>query len=212
MQSVFAEKPRFDSALVAAAADCDVFEGYSQGHSLAMAEVIGELASRFGCDEHDRKTLQQATLIRNIGERIMNREYIAEARILTSAERTDLQRHPVIGEQAVAKLGLSRAVQLIVRWHHEHWNGSGYPDALEGNQIPLAARLLRVVDTYYSLMNARPFRAALSDEMAKKHLIDWTAIEFDPAVVKAFFETLDASATQAAEVSTHELNAEPVAI
>lgn len=212
MQSVFAEKPKFENALVAAAADCDVFEGYPQGHSLAMAEVIGELASRFGFDEHDRKTLQQATLIRNIGERIMNREYIAEARILTSAERTDLQRHPVIGEQAVAKLGLSRAVQLIVRWHHEHWNGSGYPDALEGNQIPLAARLLRVVDTYYSLLNSRPFRAAMSDEMAKKHLVDWTAIEFDPSVVKLFFEILETAAIKTAELPIHEISVEPVAI
>lgn len=182
------------------------------GHSLEMANVIGDLALKFGFNDHDRLVLQQATLIRNIGERIMNREYIAEARILTSAERTDLQRHPVIGEQAVAKLGLSRAVQLIVRWHHEHWNGSGYPDALDGNEIPIAARLLRVVDTYYSLVNSRPFRAAMSDEMARKHLIDWSAIEFDPAVVKAFFEILDAAAANTAELSNREIVTEPVAV
>ena len=206
MQSVSAEKPKFDRALAAAAADCDAFEGYAEGHSLAMAEVIGELASRFGFDEHDRKTLQQATLIRNIGERIMNRKYIAEARILTPAERTDLQRHPVIGEQAVAKLGLSRAAQLIVRWHHEHWNGSGYPDALEGNQIPLAARLLRVIDTYYSLINSRPFRAALSVELAKKHLIDWAAIEFDPAVVKTFLDLLESTVANDPNIATEEFH------
>ncbi len=118
----------------------------------------------------------------------------------------------MIGEQAVAKLGLSRAAQLIVRWHHEHWNGSGYPDALEGYQIRLAARLLRVVDTYYSLVNARPFRAALSDELAKKHLIDWAAIEFDPAVVKAFLEVLESSAVNDGDTANAEFHGEPVAI
>ena len=81
----------------------------------------------------------------------MNRDYIRANRILTDEERIDLQRHPVIGEQEVAKRGLSRAVQLLVRWHHEWWNGMGYPDALEREQIPLAARILRVADTYCAL-------------------------------------------------------------
>ena len=72
------------------------------------------------------------------------------------------------------------------RWHHEWWNGSGYPDGLEGEHIPLAARILRVADTYAALTNGRPFRAALASENARKYLTEWSAIEFDPAVVKAF--------------------------
>ncbi len=116
----------------------------------------------------------------------MARDYIAASRVLTVEERIDLQRHPVIGEQSTAKIGLPRAVQLIVRWHHEWWNGSGYPDGLEGEQIPLAARIFRVADTYSSLVSPRPFREAMSPEDARKYLIEWAGIEFDPAVVKAF--------------------------
>jgi HD-GYP domain-containing protein (c-di-GMP phosphodiesterase class II) len=116
----------------------------------------------------------------------MNREYVRAKRLLTANERLDLQRHPVIGEQETAKLGLPRGVQLIVRWHHEWWNGGGYPDGLESEQTPLAARILRVADVYASLTASRPFRAAWLDEVVKKYMVEWAGIEFDPAVVKAF--------------------------
>jgi HD-GYP domain-containing protein (c-di-GMP phosphodiesterase class II) len=92
----------------------------------------------------------------------------------------------VIGEQETAKLNLPRGVQLLVRWHHEWWNGSGYPDGLVAEQIPLAARILRVADTYASLTSARPFRPAMTDDDARRRLVEWAAIEFDPTIVKAF--------------------------
>ena len=121
----------------------------------------------------------------------MNRDYIKENRILTPNERLDLQRHPVIGEQETSKMGLPRGVQLLVRWHHEWWNGCGYPDGLSGEQIPLAARILRVADCYAAVTSARPFRPAMSEEQARKHLIEWTAIEFDPTIVKMFLSRIE---------------------
>ena len=186
MQSIISEKPRFDEKLISIAADADAFEGYSAGHSVRIAEIVDSLGLVFNFEPHDRLLLQQAALVRNIGEMQMNRDYIRSGRVLSSEERLDLQRHPVIGEQAAAKMGLSRGVQLIVRWHHEWWNGSGYPDGIEGDQIPLAARILRVADTYAALTNDRPFRSALTDDNARKYLVEWAAIEFDPTVVKAF--------------------------
>ena len=186
MQSIISEKPRFDEKLISIAADADAFEGYSAGHSVRIAEIVDSLGLVFNFEPHDRLLLQQAALVRNIGEMQMNRDYISSGRVLSSEERLDLQRHPVIGEQAAAKMGLSRGVQLIVRWHHEWWNGSGYPDGIEGDQIPLAARILRVADTYAALTNDRPFRSALTDDNARRYLIEWAAIEFDPTVVKAF--------------------------
>ncbi|MCC6825535.1 MAG: HD domain-containing protein [Acidobacteria bacterium] len=188
MYSVTAPTSKFEEQLISTASDCDLFEGYPAGHSARVAEAADRLAEVFGMNENDRLLLQQAALIRNIGEVLMAREYISEPRQLTALERTDLQRHPVIGEQSAAKLELPRSVQLIVRWHHEWWNGMGYPDALSGDAIPLAARLLRVVDSYFALINERPFRNAMTEQMARRHLVDWAAIEFDPSVVKAFLE------------------------
>jgi len=98
----------------------------------------------------------------------------------------------VIGEQETARRGMSRGVQLLVRWHHEWWNGSGYPDALEGEQIPLAARILRVADSYAALTDDRPRRHAMQDEEAKHYMAEWAGLEFDPRVVKAFL-SIDAN-------------------
>jgi len=116
----------------------------------------------------------------------MNRDYIRRAAPLTFDERLDLARHPVIGEQEAARAGADRGAQLLVRWHHEWWNGAGYPDALRREQIPLAARILRVADVYAALTDARPFRPALTEEGARRHLAEWAGLEFDPNIVRAF--------------------------
>jgi len=118
----------------------------------------------------------------------MERHYIQAARPLTFEERLDLVRHPVIGEREASRAGADRAAQLLVRWHHEWWNGAGYPDALRREEIPLAARILRVVDSYVALTDARPFRAALTVEAARRELIDRAGIEFDPNVVNVLLK------------------------
>jgi HD-GYP domain-containing protein (c-di-GMP phosphodiesterase class II) len=186
MSGPTAETDKFDDKLLRLSSAMDEFEGYGESHARRMASLADAIASDFNIAIHDRFFLQQAALVHDIGEVDMGRDYIASNRVLTGDERIDLQRHPVIGEQSTAAAGLSRAVQLIVRWHHEWWNGGGYPDGLEGEQIPLAARILRVADTYASLVSARPFRAALTSDEAHKHMIEWAGIEFDPVVVKAF--------------------------
>jgi HD-GYP domain-containing protein (c-di-GMP phosphodiesterase class II) len=127
----------------------------------------------------------------DLGELAMERDYLQRAASLTDEERIDLARHPVIGEQEAARAGANRAVQLLVRWHHEWWNGSGYPDALRQNEIPLAARILRVADSYAALTDARPFRRAMSEEEARAQLIEHAAIEFDPAVVNVLLSLQD---------------------
>ena len=188
MQSILAKKTDTEEKLLRISIQMDKFEGYDDGHGGRIASIADSLGAAFNLASRDRFFLQQAALLHDIGELSMKREYIGESRVLSAEERLDLQRHPVIGEQETSKLGLPRGVQLIVRWHHEWWNGSGYPDGLETEQIPLAARILRVADTYAALASGRPFRSALTIEAARKYMIEWAGIEFDPAVVKAFIE------------------------
>lgn len=185
MDSIFSETSRDNNELLRISAQIDQFEGYKSVHGKRIAAMADSLAVSFNLESRDRFFLQQAALLHDIGEMAMNREYIRSSSGLTSHERFDLQRHPVIGEQEMAKLSLPRGSQLIVRWHHEWWNGTGYPDALEGAQIPLAARILRVTDTYAALTAERPYRPPLTAEEAMKYLIEWAGIEFDPIVVRA---------------------------
>ena len=186
MQSTHAAESRFDEKLLELSSQMDEFEGYSHAHGLRIATIADAIGKQFNLAAHDRFFMQQAALVHDIGELVMSREYIKESRVLTPDEFLDVQRHPVIGEQETARRGMSRGVQLLVRWHHEWWNGSGYPDALEGEQIPLAARILRVADSYAALTDNRPRRAAMQDAEAKHYMTEWAGLEFDPKVVKAF--------------------------
>src|SRR5258706_10867016 len=173
------------------AAAADEFEKYANPHAVRIAAIADKIAEAFHMAPQDRKSLRTAARMHDLGEVAMEREYIQRAGSLTDEERTDLERHPVIGEQEAARASADRDVQLLVRWHHEWWNGSGYPDALRQNEIPLAARILRVADSYAALTDARPYRPALNEAEARQQIIERAAIEFDPAVVSVFLSLPD---------------------
>ncbi|MCA1629624.1 MAG: HD domain-containing protein [Acidobacteria bacterium] len=168
------------------AASTDEFEAYAHPHAERVAALSDALAKLFHLGRADRASLRLAALAHDLGEAAMKREYVRRAGALSAEERLDLARHPVIGEQEAARAGADRAAQLVVRWSHEWWNGAGYPDALRREQIPLAARILRVADSYCALTDDRPFRPAVTEEDARRHLAEWAGIEFDPRVVRAF--------------------------
>ena len=178
---------QIDEGVITLARSIDSFEGYINPHAGRIAGLADALAKAFHLSPHDRETLKKAAMVHDIGEMIMDRDYINADRPLTRRERLDMQRHPVIGEQETAKRGYSRAVQLLVRWHHEWWNGAGYPDCLLGESIPLGARILRVCDTYAALTDSRPYSVPISSSEARRYLAEWAGIEFDPTVVMEFF-------------------------
>lgn len=180
------KKNNDDNLLLKLADSTDQFEGYAQPHALRIARMADALARLFNLARSDRQSLRVASLIHDVGEVAMKRDYIMRPGSLNNEESLDMMRHPVIGEQEAARRGADRGAQLLVRWHHEWWNGAGYPDALRREQIPLGARILRVVDTYAALTDARPYRPARSVDDARTNLIEWTGLEFDPRVVRAF--------------------------
>src|SRR5215216_2853408 len=187
MSIEFAESERAaGEVFLRLSATVDEFEGYAHPHAARVARLADALAEHFRLSRADRTSVVFAALLHDIGEMMMQRDYIRRDGPLGEAERLDLARHPVIGEQEAARAGADRAVQLLVRWHHEWFGGGGYPDALRGEQRPLGARILRVADAYAALTDARPWRPAGTEGEARKHLGLWAGIEFDPAVVLAF--------------------------
>ena len=173
-------------AFIQLAKAVDRFERYENPHAQRVAELADEIALSFHLARHDRGSLHAAALLHDLGEVAMERDYIQATYTLSAEERLDLARHPVIGEREASRVGADRAAQLLVRWHHEWWNGTGYPDALRREEIPLGARILRVADSFASLTDDRPYRPAMSIEAAKRELIARAGIEFDPSVVSAF--------------------------
>jgi HD-GYP domain-containing protein (c-di-GMP phosphodiesterase class II) len=165
-------------------AGADQFELYANPHASRIAAIADQLARSFQLGARDRFSLRIAALAHDLGEVVMNRDYLRSENPLSEDERVDLARHPLLSEREAAAAGADRGTQLLVRWHHEWWNGNGYPDGLRFEQIPLGARILRVSDSYASLTDARPFRKAYSEQQAREHLIEWSGLEFDPRIVR----------------------------
>ena len=169
----------------------DSFERYTQPHSRLMAELAAHIARRFGLATSDVDAIIEAAMLHDIGLYAMSRAYNALPRPLSFEERLDLWRHPVIGEKQMVERDALRHAQLLVRWHHEWWNGSGYPDMLAFEDIPVGARILRAVELYAALLADRPYRAALDEQQAAEALTSSAGIECDPYVVKALLALLD---------------------
>ena len=170
--------------LLKQAAEIDRIEGYTEPHAVAIARMAEILGAGMGLHGSDLTALKFAGLAHDIGYRAMKRNYLLRLDGLTWEERLDLWRHTILGGQAAAEMRLSRQTQLLIRWHHEAWNGQGYPDGLSGEAIPVGARILHVVDAYYALISRRPHRPPYDPLDAEQIVADLAGIEFDPRIVK----------------------------
>jgi len=186
------------------AMETDRFERYPHPHAARVAAIADEIGKSFQLGPRDRLSLRVAALGHDLGEAAMARDYIHREGPLSTEERIDLARHPILSEHEVADAGADRGAQLLVRWHHEWWNGSGYPDGLRFEQIPLGARILHVADSYAALTDERPFRPALSEKEARDHLLEWIGVQFDPSIVKALL-----SLEPFKELTSHYVEAVP---
>ena len=102
-----------------------------------------------------------------------------------------MRRHPLIGEEIVRGIDFLAGARQVVRSHHERWDGAGYPDRLAGEEIPLAARVFAVADTFDALTSDRPYRAAASFREARRVIAEASGTQFDPTVADAFDDIAD---------------------
>ncbi len=182
--------------LLKIALEIDRVEGYSEPHAIAIAWMAEKIGERMGLHGVDLTALKFAALAHDLGERAMKRDYLLRPEALNWDEVLDLWRHPILGEQAASELKLPRQTQLLIRWSHEWWNGAGYPDGLAREAIPLGARILRAVDTYFALISDRPHRRRFERSDAEQIIADMAGIEFDPCVVKLLLQVLAEESSQ----------------
>jgi putative two-component system response regulator len=138
----------------------------TEGHCERLSAYSARLADLLGLPEEQRQALVMGGILHDLGKVAIPDSILLKQGPLTEDEFTVIKLHPVIGEQICAPLKSFRNVLPIIRHHHERMNGSGYPDGLSGQDIPLAARILQVVDVYDALTTDRPYREALSIERA----------------------------------------------
>lgn len=139
---------------------------YTEGHCERLSRYACDLGRHMEFDEESIVALRRGGFLHDLGKVAIPDAILNKDTNLTSAERKVMEQHPVIGERICKPLKSLRKVLPIIRHHHEHWNGSGYPDGLAGQDIPLLARVLQVVDVYDALRTARPYKPALSHAAA----------------------------------------------
>ena len=166
---------------------------YTRGHSARVAQLARQLALRMDLPSSMAETIAQAALLHDLGKIGVPESILRKSGPLTDDEWEIMRRHPVTGAQIVAPLEFFDDGAIIVRHHHERLDGSGYPDGLTGDGIPLGARIVAVADVYDALTSSRPYRPRWSHEDALEHLHRESGRTLDPRVVALLGEVLEAS-------------------
>jgi HD-GYP domain-containing protein (c-di-GMP phosphodiesterase class II) len=157
-------------------------------HHVRHARLV---AHELGLPEHDIDRIGWCAAVHDVGMAPLQRHLWSIAGPLDDRERRVMQRHPEAGAQMLRSLEYHGAVRDAVLAHHERWDGGGYPRGLAGENIPLGARILSVVDAYESMRAGRPWRAACSHDEAIAELERESGAQFDPGVVEALVKVVD---------------------
>jgi putative nucleotidyltransferase with HDIG domain len=179
-------------AIEALARAIDARDPYTYGHSARVAAFSLEIADELGYPQDKREGLRRAALLHDIGKIGIEDHILRKAGALNYAEAKHMREHPVIGHHMLKDVPFLHSSLSGIRHHHERWDGTGYPDALGGETLPLQVRILSVADVFDALTSDRPYRAAMSMAEAMEMITREAGRQFDPAVVAAFTARTDA--------------------
>ena len=174
------------STLYAFVTAIEARDHYTSQHSKRVASLAAYLGSAMGCSEEDLDVLHFAGRLHDIGKIGVRDGVLLKNGRLSDEEFEEIKKHPVIGANIVGKLGLWKKEESIIRYHHERYDGKGYPEGLKGTDIPYLARITSVVDAYDAMASDRAYRKKLPKEEIIKNLEKGAGTQFDPFIVKIF--------------------------
>ena len=179
----------FLSAVTALVYALEAKDKYTSGHSERVAETSVAIARELGLPWDNVEKIRLAGLIHDIGKIGMRESILNKPAGLTEEEFQHVKYHPEIGERILNPIVDDEEILMMVRYHHERYDGTGYPDRLSGKQMPLGARILAVADSYDAMTSERPYRKAMSVETACAEIERGKGTQFDPRVADAFLRT-----------------------
>jgi HD-GYP domain-containing protein (c-di-GMP phosphodiesterase class II) len=170
---------------------------YQGSHSERVADLAGRVAQRMGLPHEQVELTQLAASLHDLGKLAVPEEILRKPGPLTDGERLVLERHPQIGYRMLESLGVNPVAEWVLH-HHERWDGTGYPDGLHGEDIPLGARIILVADAFDAMTNDRVYQRKLSIAAALAELEDCSGTQFDPGAVAATVNELTPLVTSVA--------------
>jgi len=180
----------YDNTLEGWAKTLELRDIETEGHSRRVTKMTIELARRLGVREDDLVHVYRGALLHDIGKMGIPDRILHKTGPLIDEEWALMKQHPTMAYNLLSQIAYLQPACEIPYSHHERWDGSGYPRGLEGEQIPLSARIFAVVDVWDALRSDRPYREAWSDEKTLSYIKDKTGKEFDPRVVKEFLDLI----------------------
>lgn len=168
----------------------DARDRYAKGHSIRVALYCREIAQKLGWGKKDTENLYYIALLHDIGNIAVEDAVLNKASSLTKEEFEQVKGHTEVGSEMVKNTSFIHGVEDAVRYHHEHYDGTGYL-GLSGEKIPLAARIIAVADAYEAMTSDRAYRKKMTEEEAKKELLRGRGSQFDPIFVDTFLELLN---------------------
>lgn len=182
------------SALLALSEAVENCDPYTRGHSARVARMAYEVGLRLDCDESELALLTLGGALHDVGKLGVRDEVLNKPSPLTADELREVRAHPEIGARMVALDRALRAALPAVLYHHERWDGAGYPSGCSGSAIPLVARILGVVDSYDAMTSDRPYRRARPESRAAEEVDRCAGTQFDPEVAEAFLDAWESGA------------------
>ena len=161
---------------------------YARGHSARVTEIAAAIARRLGWDEDQLALLHLGGPLHDVGKLGVSEEVLTKPGRLDERELAQIRRHPRFGARILLRVAALRAALPYVLYHHERWDGGGYPTGRAGEAIPVEARVLAVADAFDAMTSDRPYRPALGRDEALAEIARCSGTQFDPEIVRVFLE------------------------
>jgi putative nucleotidyltransferase with HDIG domain len=181
----------YDLTLVGWAKALEYRDRETEGHSQRVTSLCTQLASQLGISKNDLENVRRGALLHDIGKMAIPDTILLKEGSLTEEDWEMVKKHPVYARDLIEGIPFLRPALDIPYSHHERWDGSGYPQGLAGEEIPLTARIFAVIDVWDALLSVRPYRKAWPEARTREYIEEQAGILFDPKVVEAFFELLN---------------------
>ena len=169
----------------------DLRDKETEGHTLRVTSLAEDLAQKMGIPDSDMIHVRRGSLLHDIGKMGVPDRILLKPDKLTDDEWVIMREHPVHAYNLLSRIEFLRPALNIPHYHHEKWDGSGYPDGLKGEQIPLAARIFAIIDVFDALTSDRPYRPAWARNKAIDYILEQSGAHFDPNVVDVFMKLLE---------------------
>ncbi|MEW6557291.1 MAG: HD domain-containing phosphohydrolase [Elusimicrobiota bacterium] len=184
----------------------DAKDAYTKEHASRAAYYAKAVAKELHLPKSMVKHIEFAAMMHDIGKIGIKEEILLKKETLTEKERNEIKKHPVIGEKIIAPIEFLAPIAPLILYHHEWFDGRGYTEGLVGEEIPIGARIVAVIDSYDAMTSDRPYRKALLENTAIEELKKGAGTQFDPKIVAAFLRVLEQEKKKKTEPQTMEAN------